>query len=92
MATVSFADVLNDQQWFADHPHRQYRLRPGWVVRRCIGNTYLRTPLADNRHHPDDNERRAEQIWWTAAWPDLSPLARAKLAKEARQRTKTRSR
>jgi len=73
--TVTDADVSDDQQLFADHPRRQYRLRPGWAVRRRARGVFLRTPLP------------ADRVRWTAAFPYLSPLARAELAKAARWRT-----
>ena len=86
---VTPAEILEDQQWFADHPHRQYRLRPGWALRRRSRCVFLRTPHTDTRTYPD-SERLAERLWWENAWPHLSPLARARLAKDARWRPKPR--
>jgi len=85
---VTQEDVFSDQQWFADHPSRQYRLRDGWTVRRRARGVFLRTPLASDRRYPDNDERLAEFVWWAAAFPHLSPQERKALAKTAGQRTK----
>jgi hypothetical protein len=65
---VTDADVFDDAQWVGDHPDRQYRLRPGWAVRRRSG-VFLRAPLAGGCTDPD-HERRAEFLSWRSPWPE----------------------
>lgn len=80
--TVTDADARDDAQWFAAHPSSQYRVRPGWVVRR-MRDVFLRTPIA-----ADGADADSESLWWSAAWPELDPEIRDKLAKAARRRSK----
>jgi hypothetical protein len=85
---VDLAEVT-DEQWFHEHPGRQYRLRPGWAVRRRAGRVFLRTRVGGSRPYPD-HEGLAEQLWWRAAWPELPPKTRAQLMKATRWRRKPR--
>jgi hypothetical protein len=84
------SDVRDDQQWFADHPGRQYRLRRGWAVRRH-SRVFLRAPIAASSSvtYPDD-EGQAEAIWWRSAWSELPPETRNKLMMDARRKGKPR--
>ena len=86
LPTVSITEAFEDQQWFSDNPHRQYRLRPGWAVRRRGRDTFLRTPH-EECPYPDNSEAAAERLWWQSAWPELAPLERGALAKAARRRS-----
>jgi hypothetical protein len=78
------ADARDDDAWFDRHPGRRYRLRLGWVIRRSRGGIFLRTPLA-TRHRSGDDEATAERAWWTAAYPAISPQARAAMTRAARK-------
>jgi len=91
--TVSLADILGDQQFFVDRPHRRYRLRRGWAVRRRGRGVFLRTALPEQHRYDtqDASEAEAERAWWECAWPMLPPGARAALAKAARGQKAGRS-
>jgi hypothetical protein len=83
---VSDADALSDQQFFAEHTDRLYRLPPGWAIRSRGRRVLLPTPLAVPAPHPDsDTEAAAERAWWDAAYPYLPPQARAAIARAARK-------
>ena len=86
LPVVLQADVFDDQQWFADHPGRQYRLRSGWAVRRRSRGVFLRVPMSCPVYA---DEAAAERVGWESACPDLDPKARDELAKAARRYTKT---
>jgi hypothetical protein len=83
LPTVSAADVLDDAAWLETHPHRRYRLRPGWVVRRRPPGVFLRSPLPSS-HRYVDTEASAEGAWWTCGYPFLTPAERQAMAKTAR--------
>ncbi len=85
---VTDADADDDTKWFAGHSDRQYRARPGWVVRRRGKNVFLRAPIAADCVC-SDNERSVEGLWWSAAWPDLGPKIRHKLTMAARRSFKS---
>jgi hypothetical protein len=86
---VTEADALGDRNWFAEHPGRRYRHRPGpdrtvWLIRHRGGGVYLRTLATPAISYPDADEA-LRQLWFEAAWPDLDPEQRAELVKEARK-------
>lgn len=85
---VTDADADDDTKWFAGHSDRRYRARPGWVVRRRGENVLLRTPIAADCVC-SDNERSAEGLWWSAAWPNLPSKIRHKLIMTARRSDKS---
>lgn len=82
---ATLAELYADQQFFSNNPQRRYRLRRGWVIRRCRRGVFLRARLADGRDWPDD-ERLAEKMWWQTTWPTLPPDMRTELMKAARRR------
>jgi hypothetical protein len=84
---VSTADALDDAAWFETYPHRRYRIRPGWVVRRRPPDVFLRVPLPPG-HRYVDTETGAQAAWWNCAYPSLSPHERQAMAKDARRRSK----
>jgi hypothetical protein len=79
LPVVCDTDAVDNQQLVVEHPDRQYRLRPGWAVRRRGHNTFLRTPITGSH---EDSERLAEPLWWQSA-PDLSRRTRDALTKAA---------
>jgi hypothetical protein len=74
---------LEDKAWFAAHPRRHYRLRPGWAIRN-IRETFLATPLERDPPGQDTGELTAEQVWWDSAWRGISVSERREAAKRAR--------
>jgi hypothetical protein len=87
-SAVNPADAFSDHQFFADHPQRCYRIRPGWAIRRRPRGVFLRTPLSFG-HRYVDTEASAEAAWWEAAYPFLSPLERQAMAKAARGKSRS---
>jgi hypothetical protein len=69
---VAELEASDDRDWFAEHPGRRYRMRPGdggtWLIRqksRALLRTFAREPL----RLPDTDEALAV-AWQTAAYPD----------------------
>ena len=87
IAAVNQPDVVADKAFFDRNPQRRYRFGTRWVTRRRGRDIYLRV-LLPPQHRYVDTEAGAELAWWDCAYPFLTPIARRRLAAEARRSAK----
>jgi hypothetical protein len=92
--TVTDEDAADDQQYFANHPNLNYRIREirntTWILRRCARGELLRVPLRFLPTPGNDGTLDLRATWFEAAWPELDPDVRQTLINRARQAEKQR--
>jgi hypothetical protein len=77
---VTEDDARSDREWFAGHPDRRFRARPGdsglWLIRRrpqgADPDVYLRT-FARAVVTREDSDRALAALWYGAAYPSWPP-------------------
>ena len=81
--------VPDDSPWFADHPGRLFRARPGdggvWLIRRRQGadpDVFLRT-FSRTSPPTDDSDGALAVAWYNSAYPYWSPERVVKAARSA---------
>jgi hypothetical protein len=79
--------AADDRDWFSTRPHRRYRVRRAvsgfWIVRKRPGGVFLRAWAVTLPKGLPDADKALRVAWFSAAWPDLSPPARAELVRQA---------
>jgi hypothetical protein len=93
---VTPAEAYDDRCWFSAHLQRHYRYRPGpasqvWVVRRRgrRNAAYLRTLAPAFAYLDSDAALRL--VWFRSVWPNLDPVEREELVKEAREAKRSKT-
>jgi|SoiMethySBSTD1v2_1073268.scaffolds.fasta_scaffold3004201_1 hypothetical protein len=70
---ITDVDAADDSAWFASHPGRAYRLRPGfegwWIVERRPGGELLRIWTAMTAPNLPDTDTALREAWQAAAFP-----------------------
>jgi hypothetical protein len=89
---VDDAGGLDDGPWFADHPGRLFRARPGdggvWLIRRRQGadpDVFLRT-FSRTSPPTGDSDGELAAAWYSSAYPSWSPERVIKAARKALKR------
>jgi hypothetical protein len=84
------AGVPDDGTWFADHPGRLFRARPGdgevWLIRRrpqgANPDVFLRT-FNRTSSPAGASDRELAAAWYSSAYPHWSPERVVKAARRA---------